>query len=682
MKKRIISLILVVIMSALALVGCAYNIMDDDLADFVSYDKDAFLAALQAIEITGEDFGDDVNARQGKVLDAIYSSLSTNATDTGRKTEGQLGEHDNFYFCYYVEFTKDGKTYKIPTYMETAKALSVQRGQHNYTGDLAKKIASLIADNDYDFDNENADFEPVTSGNAAAGQLAVISFKTEYKAAGESTTTKDAVTNAIVVLDAANPIHKALIDKGANNANNIGVALDAFDIVFDGTDDPALNIDGVDITEAGLAAWKENDTKTEAKKVLVTEAKINYVIKANEFASFELETTGTSNFTDEYGHDVKDVPNYSIKYHVYAVAYSKVNALTAENIINLLYGKNFTIDIATSMYIMGAGLNGKTEEEKNAAIDAIAIAGVEAHEGHDHSVFETLVEDIVTALNDVSTKKTARDTAKDNLDKATEVTDDLKTAYNNAETAYNESKKASDELVKKLLSVNGMGDILVKGYIDLKYYESQTAYNKAIKEAAAKAIYKLITEMVTVDLDKVPEKAVDEAYDMLINNYKYNFYNGKATGATTEDGKTMTNYTYYMTVLEDGSFDLYLRDQVAADSNIAKFFDGTIETVKQAKDALRAYAKSTVVPVIQYSFIAQELDLEYDNKEFRKYKKDKNNNYETQEYYYGESTIRNGLQFEKLMKYFLESEKITKPEDARYENYAYTKNVKVTVNHK
>ena len=682
MKKRIISLILVIIMSALALVGCAYNIMDDDLADFVSYDKDAFLAALQAIEITGGDFGDDVNARQGKVLDSIYSGLSTNATDTGRKTDGQLGDHDNFYFCYYVEFTKDGKTYKIPTYMDTAKALSVQRGQNNYTGDLAKKVASLIAENGYDFDNENADFEPVTSGNAAAGQLAVISFKTEYKKAGESTTTKDTVTNAIVVLDAANPIHKALIDKGAGNANNIGIALDAFDIVFDGTDDPALNIDGVDITEAGLAAWKENDTKTEAKKVLVTEAKINYVIKANEFASFELETTGNSNFTDEYGHDVKDVLNSSIKYHVYAVAYSKVNALTAENIINLLYGKNFTIDIATSMYIMGAGLNGKTDEEKKAAIDAIAIAGVEAHEGHDHSVFETLVEDIITALNDVSTKKTARDTAKENLDKATEVTDDLKTAYNNAETAYNESKKASDELVKKLLSVNGMNDILVKGYIDLKYYESQTAYNKAIKEAAAKAIYKLITEMVTVDLDKVPEKAVDEAYDMLINNYKYNFYNGKATGATTEDGKTMTNYTYYMTVLEDGSFDLYLRDQVAADSNIAKFFDGTIETVKQAKDALRAYAKSTVVPVIQYSFIAQELDLEYTNKEFRKYKKDKNNNYETQEYYYGESTIRNGLQFEKLMKYFLESEKITKTEDARYENYAYTKNVKVTVNHK
>ena len=632
MKKRIISLILVVIMLALALVGCAYNIMDDDLDEFVSYDKDAFLAALQAIEITGGDFGDDVEAREGKVMDSIYSALSTNATDSGRKTAGQIGDHDNFYYCYYVEFTKDGKTYKVPTYMDTAKALSVQRGQNNYTGDLAKKMASLLV-NGYDFDVENADFEPLTSGNAAAGQLAVISFKTEYKKAGENTTTKDTVTNAIVTLDAANPIHKALIDKGAANANNIGVALDAFDIVFDGDADPVLNIDGVDITEATLAAWKENDTKTEAKKVLVTEAKINYVIKASEFASFTLENaTGNSNFTDEYGHDVKDVLNSSITYHVYAVAYSQVNALTAENIINLLYGKNFSVDIATTLYILGAGLKDKSEAERNAAIDAIAIAGVEAHEGHDHSVFETLVEDIVTALNDVATKKTARDTAKDNLNKATEATDDLKNAYNNAETAYNESKKASDDLVKKLLSVSGMEKILVDGYIDNKYYESQDAYNKDVKEKAAKAVYNLITTMVTVDLDKVPEKAVDEAYDMLINNYKYNFYNGNATGATTETGGTMTNYTYYMTVLEDGSFDLYLRDQVAADSNIAKFFDGTIETINQAKDALRAYAKSTVVPVVQYSFIAKELGLEYTNKEFRKYKRDKNNNSETQEY--------------------------------------------------
>ena len=39
MKKRIISLILVVVMAALALSGCAYNYAKDDMAAYAKFDK-------------------------------------------------------------------------------------------------------------------------------------------------------------------------------------------------------------------------------------------------------------------------------------------------------------------------------------------------------------------------------------------------------------------------------------------------------------------------------------------------------------------------------------------------------------------------------------------------------------------------------------------------------------------
>ena len=113
--------------------------------------------------------------------------------------------------------------------------------------------------------------------------------------------------------------------------------------------------------------------------------------------------------------------------------------------------------------------------------------------------------------------------------------------------------------------------------------------------------------------------------------------------------------------------------------NIADKRNEELATI--AHDEMVAYAESTVVPVVQYTFIAQQFGLEYTNKQFRQYKKDTSNGYAYSEIYYGEANIRNALQFEQLMNEFLTFEKVPNANDSKYEGYKYeNKYVKITVN--
>ena len=102
MKKRIISLILVVAMAFLTLTGCAYSYAKDDMSKYATLDTQAFYNALQALGITDGDFGTDEDARKVKVQDAIAQAI-LKVTDTNdKKYEGKLDGYDALYFCYYA----------------------------------------------------------------------------------------------------------------------------------------------------------------------------------------------------------------------------------------------------------------------------------------------------------------------------------------------------------------------------------------------------------------------------------------------------------------------------------------------------------------------------------------------------------------------------------------------------
>ena len=81
MKKRIISLILVVATVFLTLTGCAYNYAKDDMSKYATLDYQKFYDALQALVITDGDFGTDKEGRDVKVQDAIAQAI-LKVTDT------------------------------------------------------------------------------------------------------------------------------------------------------------------------------------------------------------------------------------------------------------------------------------------------------------------------------------------------------------------------------------------------------------------------------------------------------------------------------------------------------------------------------------------------------------------------------------------------------------------------
>jgi hypothetical protein len=83
MMKRIISLLLVIVMSVGVLSSCAFNYAKEDMASYAEFDVNTFKAGLVdgiKLVIDDGDFGLDENERKNKVQNTILSALAALAT--------------------------------------------------------------------------------------------------------------------------------------------------------------------------------------------------------------------------------------------------------------------------------------------------------------------------------------------------------------------------------------------------------------------------------------------------------------------------------------------------------------------------------------------------------------------------------------------------------------------------
>ena len=63
MKKRIISLILVIVMASLTLISCGYSYAKDDMSQYASFETiDAFKAALKELNMKALSLGKNYKA--------------------------------------------------------------------------------------------------------------------------------------------------------------------------------------------------------------------------------------------------------------------------------------------------------------------------------------------------------------------------------------------------------------------------------------------------------------------------------------------------------------------------------------------------------------------------------------------------------------------------------------------
>ena len=685
MKKRIISLILVVVMSVLALASCAYSYIGDDMTSYATFDKAAFLAALAEFEVEDGDFTENAETRSQKVIDTIMASLAKKAGTDDKKTEGTVDTYDLIYYCYYVTIGEGAEEQIFYTdKMKESAASSTQLGLSDYSTDFAKKLAEAFAG--FEFTAESA-YKQVTDGKIKDGDKVFITYtKTYDKVDAEgatATVTENAKLHREVINVAENEFHKALVEYFDAESNKASVGKKISEIKVDTTTYTNITVNWVEQGEA----------KTFTDKTYTTEK--------TEAPTYYTGTTATK----------KDLKDVELTYHVYAVSYVEVADITVESIVNDIYGKSITLANIATIILGDAYTEHEHEDgEEDNSVHKLLEETKFTVEGEEITL-EDFVKKLTSAQTKVADTKEANKAAKAKYDKAvtaleeakktaaekqadldtakanlaeenteanqTEVTnaekaleeankkvksaeddvEETKKAYLGAEATedtkaevgtekeYNDAVAKRDALVTELVAtVEGGADAIVNGYKNnVVYKDLESKYNSDIATKVAKYVYEQI--IANVKVNSYPKKAVKAAYEYLIDSYEYCFYENYKLDGTSNSSAAESYYSQY-----GGSFKNFLAQHVAYNEYNIK--DATYE---QAVEAVEKAAKAHVAEAIAINLVAQTFDLALTKDEFKELTDD---NY-TYDYYvdlYYEDSFEIIYQFDKLMKELVKSE--------------------------
>ena len=675
--KKIISLILVLVISVLALASCAYNYETDDLSQYADFDSAAFLAALQTLVIEDADFGTDEDVRWEKVADAIFSSLAGEVDTEDKKTSGTPGKYDVMYYNYYYTATIDGVEYIFATdKMKEASATKLQLGLTS-NKDLKKKIADALAAFEIAEGGAYAtdtDKETVV----ALGNTVVLSYKKAYsKPLAEDPTSSEAVTetvtNVIVTLPAT--------AKGEGETlefldNIVGLKVNGDKKTFVVYED--INGDG-NIVSEGDGAEKVEYSNVVVNWVVKSDIASNVTVKDTTYND-DNTTTEKKEVADIWGkkHDLKNV---ELTYVVYPTYYLEVaEELTAELVIRTLLGEDLVAP-------KDADENGKIDEGEEGTLD---VFHDDLYKNGDR-VISAIVTDLAKALDDYASKETALEDAQDKYDEAKEAVDkagdaatekqkttletaekNLNTAKGEFDTAKADAEKYTTELLgstKEGDDVKAIADVIVEQYKDLRYENLENTYKNAIKKALAKEVYALAVKYITFKKEdngwwKLPRQAVSDAYNRIVNNYKYTFYEGTYYDGNSSTADDISNYKKY-----NGDFNEFLK----VDSKALGL--KTTATEQDVRNAIGAQAEAAVKETIIVYILADYYEeigvsVKVNKEDIDAFKS--GYNYLILQYSIGTGNVKEeyympALQFDKVMNHILEEKKEKDyVEDAEY----------------
>ena len=252
MKKRIISLILVVALMFLTLTGCAFNYAKEDMSKYATLDS-KFREAIKSLVIEDATFGVDDATRWVKVEDAIAKALLEKADADGKQFAGKPNKYDQFSFCYYaVCEDKDGnKTVILTKNMKESGATSIQLGSSALT-DLNEKVSAAILG----FEGDSLVYYTTSGANIAGkGDIVAVSYTKTEK--GENKTPVVVEYESITVGGEEGSFAQWLVGK------QIGVKLD----------DPEAEF--VEVTKKATNEGETDETKT----YVYSDVKINLELK-------------------------------------------------------------------------------------------------------------------------------------------------------------------------------------------------------------------------------------------------------------------------------------------------------------------------------------------------------------------------------------------------------------------
>ena len=619
--KKILSLILVCVMLVVTLASCSYSFANDSMSNYATFgdaEFKAFKDALLKLSISAEDGAftptKDGEIRAQKVLETVYNTVGKEADLTKKLYEGTPGTYDILYYAYYCTANFEGAENVVlyASNMKESSATKLQLGMVSTAGDLDTAIMEALKDKDIKDYLYKTDVS--TETELKYGDKVYVSYTYDYTKDNAIKTVK--ATYELMTLTEGDELSKALID----NCQKVATKKDTFKVTIDGVERTYKN---------AIVDW------------VVTED--------NKLGSFEVKDfDDTKSVTDVAGASRKlaDIKDKTITYHVYPVYFVKAPELTATLILDSIVGASLTKDLFDVF---------KNEDYKTT---------VDGKEVKLSALVEELAalcksrDDAETAL---STAESTLATKKEAVEKAGEdATEAQKTAVKTAEAAVKTAKDnldaAQGKVDTKIKQIFATGtDVeakIVEDYKKLAEKTLENEYNNVIIEKIAKQVWALIED---VKVNSLPEKAVNEAYERILENHEYTFYTGTAGSSSSQ-----SNYSKF-----NGSFDAYLIETFAKGKTKA---DALAEVRKQAEDAVR--------PIVQLYAVAEKYDCVVTDKEYKEEFVKGNSSYDYYVETYGETNLRTVYQFDKLLSTILEVETYEDGDNkGEMKEYVYTEGV-------
>ena len=341
MKKRIISLILVVAMAFLTLTGCAYNYAKDDMSKYATLDYQKFYDALQTLVIEDGTFGTDDEARKVKVQDAIAAAI-LKVTDAADKVfAGKVEKYDALYFCYYAT-DADGNVF-YASKMDESNPTNIQVGLSSLE-DLNKAISDGVLTVE---DIASHIYSTSAASVVGKGDVLSISYVKNWGEDGEETK-----SNAYFVVGDNNAFAEALI--GAQ----VGVTLDEIKVT-EKIDENDVECTYTDVKVESIVKDNSTDKVADGDTVYVT-----YTLSFNA-APWLNEETGKYDLPVEFSpENVDKEGNYKCTYSYKVedvVADAEGTAADAKTFLGQLVGKNVGSTTSSITVKNGACLDSKLE---------------------------------------------------------------------------------------------------------------------------------------------------------------------------------------------------------------------------------------------------------------------------------------------------------------------------------
>ena len=629
MKKRIIAFLLLIALAVGVLASCGYSYSDDDMGNYVKTTAAEIKELFKKLEIKDGDYTTDPETRQKKLADALLTAYSILGE---KKTDGTAADGDAVYFYYFaVDESELTDEQKAELAANPEKLAGKTFFASNMTGNALEVLLGLNIVKDDSFEKAfldawvNANFEFLASKDAVEDDPKTED--TDETAAAVVGNNYDRLTSSSNKVKEGDVIY-VTYTKTWTEVDGEGVTTQKTETY---TNMRLWAVEGDEYTTALFNSFKDKGVGSVANFSLpkgetqayysFTNVKINWIVE---------DSTNEAGLSAPIVFEYTPYPEASTT----AKPVMTVGVSTTDNVS--LKAKKLTYYVFPAYYT-----------------DSPAEADVTARE-----IIEDILADSITA--DVFSKETLAlkngnltlETLINGDSTATATGDKLSlsdifyyiqypsyaTKESSSETTTQVTTRYEGYLDSRLKKIEAIEGIDAAALADFKTYTEKTLkdnYDAEIKANVADAIFHIIDKL---EMNKdangktlLPEKAVEEMYEILYENAEATFY----TGTATVDGKTVSNYSIY------GTFKQYLIDTRTEKGATTKL------SFEEACEKIRDDARKFVERAVKIYYVASVYDLLITDDEYKELTYD-DGNYSYYVSSYGDIGFKLAYQFDEL----------------------------------